>query len=60
MSRAQCAGSFFNPEPSEYSDSLISEGEGKGVWMHEGSCVEQVPSAKPYQEPSEYSDSLKS
>ena len=42
-----CCGS---PEPSEFSESLMSEDEGKGVWMHEGSCVEQVPSAKPYQQ----------
>ena len=33
------------PEPSEFSDSLMSEGEGAGVWMHEGSSVELVPSA---------------
>ena len=37
-----------NPEPSELSDSLASEGSGIGVWMHEGSSIELVPSAKPY------------
>ena len=48
------------PEPSEFSDSLMSEGEGKGVCSTKAAAIEQVPSAKPYPSRAKLSDSFNS